>query len=134
MCVWQDSCTLPRMTVIPNFIIKKLYVAGSLRNEADGVAFDIKNTLGPGILTHVASIKLGEREYSSAQIEFSIDGKTYPAAEITDANPVTLMMQQKCTCLMKGEPLPEGKYGITLDMISKEAGKIVITIQDQLSA
>lgn len=122
------------MTVIPNFIIKKLYVSGSLRNQTDGVAFDIHNTLGPGILSHINSIKLDGEVYPSNQIVFIVDDKAIPGDQISDSTPMHLMLHQKATCIIKGATASEGKHTLTMDLISKEAGKIVISIQDQLAA
>ncbi|MEE8392103.1 MAG: hypothetical protein V3S14_15085 [Anaerolineae bacterium] len=35
------------MPAIPPFVLKKLYVKGSLRAEADGFALDLKNSIAP---------------------------------------------------------------------------------------
>ena len=41
------------MSSIPTFILKKLYVAGSLSNTPDGCQLQIKNTLAPATITGV---------------------------------------------------------------------------------
>lgn len=120
------------MTVIPNFIVKRLYVTGSLRHVPEGVAFDINNLVGPGILTRIGGIKLGEVSYAPDAILLRQDDKLIPAHEISESNPMVFPMHQIVTCIMQGEPVEPGTYTITLDLLSKEAGKIVISIQDTL--
>lgn len=123
------------MTVIPNFIVKRLYVAGSLRLVPEGVAFDINNSIGPGILTRINSIKIGAFEYFANEILLKLEDKLIQAAEISENNPVMFFLNQKLTCILKGKsPVDSGTHTITLDLLSKEAGKIVISIQDRLVA
>jgi hypothetical protein len=120
------------MTVIPNFIVKRLYVTGSLRLVPEGIAFDIRNSIGPGILTRINSIKLGGMEFLANEIFLKIEDKLIRAAEISESNPVVFFLNQTVTCIMQGKPAAFGPQTITLDLLSKEAGKIVISIQDQL--
>jgi hypothetical protein len=120
------------MTVIPNFIVKRLYVTGSLRHVPEGVAFDINNLVGPGILTRIGGIKLGEISYAPDAILLRQDDTLIPAHEISESNPMVFPMHQIVTCIMQGQPVEPGTYTITLDLLSKEAGKIVISIQDTL--
>ena len=121
------------MTVIPNFILKKLYVAGSLRLVPEGVAFDITNPLGPGILTRINAIKLNDVEYLAHQIVLKLEDKFIHAAEISENNPVTLFLNQSATCILRGAELAVGKHIITVDLLSKEAGKVTLSIHDQVS-
>jgi hypothetical protein len=122
--------------IIPDFILKRLYVTGSLRQSADGVAFDIINSLGPGILTGINSIKIGGLELLAEQIHLVLDDMTIAAHEITESNPAKFSLNQTGTCVLKGVQLPLNAEPITLvvNLLSKEAGKVVISIKDQLKA
>jgi hypothetical protein len=120
------------MTVIPNFIIKRLYVPGSLRFVPEGVAFDMNNKIGPGILTRINSVKLNDIEFLANEIMLKIEDKLIQAAEISENNPAICFLNQTVTCILKGKPVSTGNHTITLDLLSKEAGKIVISIQDKL--
>jgi hypothetical protein len=121
------------MVVIPAFILKKLYVSGSLQSHPEGISFEIRNGLGPGMLTRVNRIKLDETEFLPAQITFSIDDKLIPADTISETSPAALLMNQSAICILSGASLEVGAHKITLDLSTREAGALVITIQDQYS-
>jgi hypothetical protein len=121
--------------IIPDFILKRLYVTGSLRQHADGIAFDIVNSLGPGILTGIHSIKVGPLEFLAEQIQLVMNDITLAAHEISTDNPAKFSLNQTGTCVLKGAQLPVGEaVTVVVDLISKEAGKVVISIKDQLKA
>ena len=121
--------------IIPDFILKRLYVTGSLRQHPDGIAFDIVNSLGPGIVTGIKSIKIGPLEFLSEQIHLVLDDITLSAHEISETNPAKFSLNQTGTCVLKGANLPIGEQvTVVVDLLSKEAGKVVISIKDQLKS
>jgi len=122
------------MTVIPNFILKRLYCKGSLRKLEGGLGFDIVNNLGPGMISKLNYIKLNEHTFPPEQVALEIDGKLLPADQITEDNPAAFFLNQVITCRLASADLPPGKYQIHLDIISKEAGKVSLTVEDELPA
>jgi hypothetical protein len=121
--------------IIPDFILKRLYVSGSLRLHQEGIAFDIVNSMGPGILTRINSIKLGPLEFFAEHIQLVVDDMTIAAQEITEENPAKFKLHQRGTCVVKGASLDIGQaITLVVDLHSKEAGKVVFSIQDKLQA
>ncbi|HEY9688095.1 MAG TPA: hypothetical protein V6C52_14065 [Coleofasciculaceae cyanobacterium] len=121
------------MTVIPNFILKRMYRAGSLRRLSDGVGFDIINNLGPGQISKINSITMNGQVYSPEQIVLLVNNEPIPAESITEDNPATFFLNQVITCEIRNAELEPGKYELKLDLVSKEAGKVTLTVQDQLA-
>ncbi|MEM0951627.1 MAG: hypothetical protein AAGI66_05725 [Cyanobacteria bacterium P01_H01_bin.74] len=122
------------MTVIPNFILKKLYQAGSLTALPEGIGFNIINNLGPGQISQLNSITINEQVFLSDRILLKMDDKLIEGRSITENNPATFFLNQVITCIIQGLTLPPGDYSIKLDLISREAGKVVLTVKDQLQA
>ena len=120
------------MTIIPNFILKRMYREGSFRRLADGVGFDIVNNLGPGQLSKINGITLNGVTYSADQIALVWNEERLPAASITEAEPATFFLNQVITCVILDESLAEGAYQIILDIVSREAGKVTLTVKDTL--
>ncbi len=118
------------MSIIPKFLLKRVYVSGSLRETTDGVAFDLFNSIGPGILTRLNNIKLNDHSFSPQQILLKIGDKIFHGHEISDSNPAIFFHNQKTTCIILGAKLAQGLHTITVDLFSREAGKVVVTIQD----
>jgi hypothetical protein len=122
------------MTVIPNFILKRMYKQNSLRRLSDGVGFDIINNLGPGQISQINSISLNGVSYGPEQVILLVNDDHVPAENITEDTPATFFLNQVITCMVRNADIPDGTYEITLDLISREAGKVTITVKDTLSA
>jgi hypothetical protein len=118
------------MSIIPKFLLKRIYVSGSLRETSEGIAFDLFNSIGPGIINRLNQIKLNDYEFSPQDILLKIGDKMFQAHEINENNPAIFFHNQKTTCIIIGAKLAEGLHTITVDLLSREAGKVVVTIQD----
>jgi hypothetical protein len=121
------------MTVIPNFILKRMYRDGSLRRVDGGVGFDIVNTLGPGQISKLNSITANGRIYTAEQLVLRINDDMVRGDSITEDNPATFFLNQVITCVVEDPSLPAGKYELTLDLVSREAGKVTLTVKDTLA-
>ena len=122
------------MTVIPNFILKRMYKDNSLRRLENGVGFDIVNKLGPGQISKLNSITLNETTYLPSQIKLLIGQDSVPGESITENNPATFFLNQVITCHIEDTTLPDGPYQLTLDLVSREAGKVTLTVKDTLKS
>ncbi|MDX2084871.1 MAG: hypothetical protein SFZ03_05725 [Candidatus Melainabacteria bacterium] len=120
------------MIAIPKFLLQQLYVKGSLRLEPEGVAFDIKNSLGPGVLTRLSSITLDDTLFTGAQIKLHVDGQWISAKDVTEQTPARLGLNQTAVCVLLGASLSPGKHTLTVDLHSREVGQVVLTVHDQV--
>lgn len=118
------------MSIIPKFLLKRIYVNGSLRETSEGIAFDLFNSIGPGILTRLNNIKLNDKTFSPHEILITIGDNIFKGSDISDRNPAIFFHNQKSTCIILGAKLAKGLHTITVDLLSREAGKVTVTIQD----
>ena len=121
------------MTVIPHFILRRMYRQNSLRRLPEGVGFDIVNNLGPGQISRLNLIRMNEFEYPPARILLRINQQSVPALSITEATPATFFLNQVITCVVLHPDMPGGVYEIALDLISREAGRVTLTVRDTLA-
>jgi hypothetical protein len=150
------------MVVVPQFILKKIYRAGSLRQVPEGFAFDIINPIGPSFLTRINSVRLGPFEFLASQIQIvikTVEGSVeavFDGEQITEQSPALLRLNHMATCVLKidermssaieafehktrnlAEHVTEQWAGslqtLTVDLFSREAGKVVISVQDALT-
>ena len=121
------------MSIIPSFILKKLYRKGSLRETSDGIAFDLKNVLGPGCITGINFIQINDEIYNSPVIKILTSGMNILAEHITPENPVFFRFEQEGTCLLEGaKGLKEGLNKIIVSLISKDVGSVQVTLTDMV--
>lgn len=121
------------MTIIPNFLLKKIYRSGSLRETAEGIAFDLKNILGPGIITGISFIKINDMIYNSSVIKIITSGAATLAEHITPDTPLFFRLNQEGTCLLEGaRGLQDGINKIIVELISRDIGKVQVTLTDTI--
>lgn len=118
------------MAIVPEFLIKRIYIPGSLRETSEGIAFDLVNYIGPGVLTKLNKIKLNYKEFTPKQILLKMGDRLLKAHEIDENNPAMCFHNQRVTCIVVGAKLAVGLQTITVDIFSREAGEVILKIQD----
>ena len=117
---------------IPAFLLRKLYIKGSLENVDDGFSFKLKNSLSPGTTTSVAPIKVNGNEYAldSTTIR-SVDGEIL-GSDISEDNTFPIKVGVEIEIFVKGDALPEGEYTIDIALKTKEAGTLAFDVKDSI--
>ncbi|MFX1578826.1 MAG: hydroxymethylglutaryl-CoA reductase [Promethearchaeota archaeon] len=117
---------------IPAFLLRKLYIKGSLENVEGGFSFKLKNSLSPGTTTAVAPIKVNGDEYSldSTTIR-SVDGEI-KGSEISEDNTFPIKVGVEIEIFIEGDSLPEGEHTIDISLKTKEAGTLAFDVKDSI--
>lgn len=119
------------MSIIPDFLMKRVYQKGSLRETTEGIMFELKNILGPGVITGIDYIKINEDVYKPDVIKFFTAGFSSIANQISPENPVSFRLGQEGTLLLEGaEGLKKGLNEIILNIISRDAGSVKVVLTD----
>jgi alpha-galactosidase len=120
--------------MLPNFLLKKLYVNSSLRNTADGCAFDLRNNLNNATLTRFYGLEL---DGTSLQLEDVValvsDDKPRPVVNVSYATPVSLPVGETFTLCLQDRSLSPGMHRLRLSFRVQEVGDLEIRIADILS-
>ena len=121
------------MTLIPSFLVKKIYKKGSLRITCEGVAFDLKNIIGHATITGLHSIEINEKTYKSEVIKIITLGKSILAETITPDNPFSFKLHQEGTLLLEGaKELRDGLNKIIVSLISPDVGTVKVTLTENI--
>lgn len=131
------------MTIIPAFMLKKIYKKGSLRHIEEGIAFDLKNILAPGFITGINFVKLNDTLYDSSFIKIIKSGAAIIAEHISSENPMMIKLNEDITCILKKEldstvnsltepalELKQGINNIIVELISLDAGRVQVNLSD----
>lgn len=122
-----------KLSSIPVFLLKKLYVKGSLRNTAEGFELAIQNTIAPGTIVGMLPIVVDGKEYTLEQTRVVVtDGKMLTSADVSTRSPLKFGVGQKVTIQVKGEPLSSGLHKLVLSPKTKEAGTLKIPVDDTI--
>lgn len=119
------------MPVIPQTVLKKLYVRGSLRLEDHGFAFDLKNLIAPATITDVDGLDIDGDTVDDRLVTFvPPSGNSRPMDQISSGTPMHFPVGVVVTVRVASEPLEPGEHEFTLHLKVKEIGSLDIPISD----
>ncbi len=85
------------MLTIPSFLLRRLYVAGSLRNTPQGAQFQLENKLGTGYARRLLPLVLDGQELPMKSCSFSGDGGQLSFDAVSNETPLTLNLNKTIT-------------------------------------
>ena len=97
---------------VPSFLLRRLYVKGSLRRTADGFAFELRNQLGAGYARRMLPLTLDGAELDMRATTFEIDGVRTAFADVSAETPFTLALNKTTTIACAGGPVAPGPHTI----------------------
>lgn len=118
------------MITVPPFLLKRLYVKGSLRNNGSGFEFELKNTLGSGYGTELLPLVLDGKELPKENSYFALDAQEIPFTAVGKDQPFTLAMNKISRILVKGVSLSEGPHQIGFSFVAQGLGKLGFEVND----
>ncbi|MBI4187143.1 MAG: hypothetical protein HY530_06565 [Chloroflexi bacterium] len=120
------------MITVPPFLLKRLYVKGSLRNNGQGFQFEMKNTLGSGYGNELLPLAVDDREVPRESSYFVLDKEEIPFAAVSKERPFTLAMNTICTVTVKGVRLAEGPHRIRFSFVAQGLGTLSFEVTDMV--
>jgi hydroxymethylglutaryl-CoA reductase (NADPH) len=123
------------MPGVPAFILRRLYVKGSLRNTANGWQFTLKNTLGSGYAKGLLPLKVDDsREIPMEHTSFEQEGTRTSFDEVNEHNTFGLQMNKEIDVQITGDQLPIGSRTIYFGAIVPGIGRIGFDFTDEIIA
>ncbi len=117
---------------IPVFLLRKLYLKGSLKNSDNGFTFKLKNTLAAGTAVAINYLKVDDVEYPLTAVTInSVDG-TVKASEVTESRAFPIKVGVEITMSVEGKPLEKGTHKLEISLQTKEAGKLSFDVTDDI--
>ena len=102
------------MISVPGFLLRRLYVKGSLRNAGGGFEFDMKNGLGSGYAFKLWPLKVDGAERPVESTFFLIDGQETAFADVSKEKTFTLAMNRTITIRAVGAGLEQGPHKLEM--------------------
>jgi alpha-galactosidase len=121
------------VAAIPNFILKKLYVKGSLRNGREGCEFVLQNNVGSGTVVEFHGLEMDGVSYPAERlIVLTPQGRVAPATAILREAPLPLPVGQRLSLRVAGVSLEPGRHDMRLRFRAQEVGDLEIKVSDTL--
>lgn len=120
------------MAKIPEFLLKALYVKGSLQNAGDGFQFQMKNDLGPARIIGARPLQLDRKPVPLASCTFEHEGERARFSEVDAENSVLMRKGEAITVLVQGQRLRSGRRTLGINVMVKDIGNVSFTVTDQV--
>ena len=121
------------MAIVPEFLLKRVYKKGSLKKLDDGVCFDLKNILGPGLISGFNSVQINDHKFEAKDVTFTTQGMEIQGIEVSEENPVKFRLGQEGTLKINNpDCVTEGLNKIVIEIMNPEAGKVVLHLEDKI--
>lgn len=121
------------MIAIPGFVVKKFYVAGSLKRLAEGVEFKLKNRVTPGVITQVYGIGLDGELLEPERIVFDLPTGQVKAVDISKESPVNVPLHMEARCFLEGAEPGSELVTVHFDMSILGLGRLNLKVKDSFS-
>ena len=121
------------MPGVPAFILRRLYVKGSLQNTSTGWSFTLKNSLGSGYAHGMIPLRVDKsEEVPMDQTMFENDGVTISFEQVNRENTFGLQMNRSIVISVIGEQLTRGAHRIDSACIVPGLGQIGFDFTDEV--
>ncbi len=121
------------MPGVPAFILRRLYVKGSLHNRDDGWGFKLKNTLGSGYAKGLIPVTVDGAEIALDHSFFDNEGKETSFEAVTDENTFGLKLNRDILLYFRGDQLELGDRKIALGFIVPGLGTLKFDFNDEVA-
>lgn len=123
------------MSIIPEFLMKRVYKKGSLKQTDEGVCFELKNVIGPGFISGFNCVKINDATFGADKVKFITQGNEISAETVSEENPIGFRLGQEGTLILKGaQCLKEGINQIIIELMNPEAGHVELSLSDHFQA
>ncbi|HVT59190.1 MAG TPA: hydroxymethylglutaryl-CoA reductase [Thermoanaerobaculia bacterium] len=119
---------------IPSLILKQMYTLGSLRNDAEGVHFSLKNRLKDATLTQLSEVRINGAQVPLDRLTLDLpDGGTVAASAVSPTNVIPFPLARVVRIHARMEPLPKGMHEIALAFDTKPFGQLSFKVKDAIA-
>lgn len=122
------------MPLVPAFILRRLYIKGSLQNTEFGWRFTLRNSLGSGYAIGLAPLKLDDStEIPMSDAWFESDGVIVTFDQVTETNTFGLKMNREIVINVNGPKLESGEHTVYFGCVVPGIGQIGFDFKDDVT-
>jgi hypothetical protein len=120
---------------VPDFMVRRFYVDGSLRNDEAGFQLQACNPLADGRLVGVRRFAVDDAPIELSSVSANRDGDAgwVSAADVSPTSPVMFRKGDVVTFHVSGPSLGPGSHRLDLDLIERDAGLLSLSLSDTVT-
>ena len=113
------------MLKVPGFLLRRLYVRGSLRNTPGGFEFHLYNNLGSGYAKRLLPLEVDGKALPLEEAFFTVDGRTTSFAQVSEGKTTTVSVS--------GVYLPPGLHTVKMAFEVQGLGVLEFDFTDEVT-
>ena len=117
---------------IPTFLLRKLYVKGSLENVDGGFKFKLKNSISSATAVNFNPLKVNGNEYPLDSTMISSEDGEIAGNAISEENTFPIKVGLDITVHVKGDQLAAGEHTIDISLATMEVGDLAFDVIDSI--
>ncbi len=117
---------------VPSFLLKKLYVKGSLKSTENGFEFALKNTIAPGAIIGLGALVIDDATYPPEAITIKSPQGEWRGDQISSKSPLTFPMNVETRISVRGRPVTPGTHHVVFAVITREVGRLEVDLTDTI--
>jgi hypothetical protein len=118
---------------VPGFLLRRLYVKGTLAINPEGFEFQLRNRLGSGYARKLLPLTLDGNDLDMTKTTFEVDGKRLAFDVVTNETPFTLAMNKTTTIAYTGGTISDGAHKISMRFEVAGLGELGFDFSDGAS-
>jgi len=120
------------MAKIPEFLLKALYVKGSLRNQGEGFELQMKNELGPARIIGARPLLLDRKPVSLESCHFVHGDQEASFADVAPEKSVLMRKGEAVKIRVTTGSLRRGRHTLGINFIVKDMDQVSFSVNDQV--
>ena len=121
------------MVTVPSFILRRLYVKGSLRNTAEGFQFSLCNKLGAGYARKLMPITINGETAAIEDSYFYADDARHSFQDVSNGTPLSLALNRTTVISIEGHTLGDGPQTIGMSFEVPGLGMLKFDFTDAVT-
>ena len=122
------------MVSVPSFLLRQLYVKGTLKTTSQGVEFQLRNKLGSGYAEVMLPLSINGANVPLESCFFSVEGNLTRFDQVTKEQPFTLALNRDTTVIVREASLTAGPHTIGVSFRVPGLGLLRFDFTDVSSA
>jgi hypothetical protein len=114
------------------FLAERVYLKGSLKNNAQGFEFILYNRIDTGTLVGIKSLSVDGFDVPVDSISIQTPDGKWAAAQVNYSSPIPLKVGQEARLHIGGMPLVPGQHHLVITITVLEIGRVQLKLTDTL--
>jgi hypothetical protein len=118
------------MAKIPDFMLRALYMKGSLKNNEEGFEFQIKNDFGPVRIIGAGPLLVDRKPVPLESCGFVHEGSEARFSDVSAEQSVLMRKGEAISVHVSGITLKRGRRSLGINVTVKDLGQIRFSVTD----